>query len=511
MSWNDLETIDPSGPATSVVKERPVLTIITHPDMSRVGSWLRFDSTAEVPISRSEGNFVRPGGNTGVPLQDPGVSRSPFMIKADRGNRVTLDPTGTRTLVEVKGKQLSESKTYSMEKVRRGIPIVLGKRILLYLHLAVSYKGSGPQLGIVGESDSVVYLRQEILRVADLETPVLLRGESGTGKELAAQAIHDQGKKGKPFVPVNMGAIPETLAASELFGARRGAYTGANRDHVGFFARAQGGTLFLDEIGETPESVQVLLLRALESGEIQQVGSPMSQKVTARLVAATDADLESKMEGNSFKTPLFHRLAGYEISLPPLRERREDWGRLFLHFAREELAGIGESDRLENIREPWLPTDLGLRLLMFQWPGNIRQLRNIVRQLVIGCRGETQLHMVPMVESQLGRVAFETNPTETNATKEARIVKRPGDITPEEVRNTLRECAYDIKAAADALNISRGTLYTLIEKTPGIRKASDLTASEIEAVLFDGDYVTAARQLEVSVRALKRRAGELGI
>src|SRR5262249_34932398 len=155
----------------------------------------------------------------------------------------------------------------------------------------------------------------------------------GTGKELVARAIHESGRRrGAVCLSVNMGAIPPSLATSELFGAVRGAYTGAVRDHLGYFQRAHGGTLFLDEIGETPPEVQVMLLRVLEPGEVQRVGSPQTQKVDVRLIAATDADLERALHEGRFRAPLLHRLSGYEIYIPPLRERRDDFGRLLFHF-----------------------------------------------------------------------------------------------------------------------------------------------------------------------------------
>src|SRR6185436_13729067 len=185
-----------------------------------------------------------------------------------------------------------------------------------------------------------------------------LRGETGTGKELLARAIHQaSSRRAAPYFALNMAAIPASLAAAELFGAAKGAFTGADRRRVGYFGRAQGGTLFLDEIGELPADLQPLLLRVLENGEIQPVGGEETLRVDVRILAATDANLESAIEEGRFRAPLFHRLSGYELRLPSLRERRDDIGRLFIHFLRQELAALGEADRLADPGpegRPWL-------------------------------------------------------------------------------------------------------------------------------------------------------------
>jgi two-component system nitrogen regulation response regulator GlnG len=170
----------------------------------------------------------------------------------------------------------------------------------------------------------VPFLSRRPVRLgAPLAVPVLLQGETGTGKELAARSIHDQSTRAQgPFLAVNLGALPAPLAAAELFGARKGAYTGAVQDLPGWFGRADGGTLFLDEVGEAPLEVQVMLLRALETGEIVPVGSQTPRRVDVRVVSATDADLEAAVGRGAFRAPLLHRLAGYSIRLPPLRHRR---------------------------------------------------------------------------------------------------------------------------------------------------------------------------------------------
>ena len=198
--------------------------------------------------------------------------------------------------------------------------LLLAGRIVLVLHpMPPAPAREVEGLGLTGDSAAMAQVRADVRRVADLEVAVLLRGETGTGKELVARAIHRRSpRRSRPYLAVNMGAIPPALAAAELFGAARGAFTGADQRRTGYFSQAHGGTLFLDEIGETPPEVQVLLLRALETGEIQPVGAEAPRRVDVRVLAATDADLEAAIAAGRFRAPLLHRLNGYEIRLPAL-------------------------------------------------------------------------------------------------------------------------------------------------------------------------------------------------
>ena len=304
------------------------------------------------------------------------------------------------------GRPLDGQPSFSREELESGIVIVLAGHVVLLLHTFDPAPPRGlPSFGLVGESAALLAVRQEIQRVADLFVALLLRGETGTGKELVARAVHEAGpRRRRPYVAVNMAAIPATLAASELFGAARGSYTGADRRRSGYFSRAQGGTLFLDEIGETSAEVQPLLLRTLESGEIQPVGEEAGIPVDVRVIAATDADLEQAVLRGRFRAPLLHRLNAYEIHIPPLRERREDLGRLLVHFLRQELQAVGEARLLayDGPGSPlWLPAEVIARFAAHAWPGNLRQLRNAVRRIVIGSRGRPALEVGADLEQVL--------------------------------------------------------------------------------------------------------------
>jgi two-component system nitrogen regulation response regulator GlnG len=427
-----------------------------------------------------------------------------------------------------KNEPVGGEAVFSADEVERGVVLLLASHVALLLHrFRPVFPHSLPRYGLVGLSDPLLDLCRQIARVADLDVPVLLRGESGTGKELVAAALHHaSNRRDRPFLALNMGALPGSLAAAELFGAARGAYTGAEHARRGYFRRAHGGTLFLDEIGETPQEVQASLLRVLEVGEVQPVGAQSAQRVDVRVLAATDANLEQRVQAGTFREPLLHRLAGYSIRLPPLRERRDDIGRLLVHFLRQELAATGELEILnrDSPRQLWMKPALVVRLARYDWPGNVRQLRNAVRQLVIGSRGLPQLQSSPGLESLLGvpggglpaeppaAAPAVSNPEPSSRPVAARR-RKPADISQDELLTVLRAHRWRLKSAAEELGISRPSLYVLIEHCPAIRKAGDLKVEEIVLCHREcgGDLDLMVERLMVSRDALHRRIRELGL
>ncbi len=502
----------------------PALTIVSHPMSRRVGERLLLSPLTagrSVELSRNEPFFMRPGNTLGAHLSDPCVSRRPLVFSPGTAGGVRVDP-GPGRQTAVAGTLLQEPWEFSAEQVAAGVPLELAGRVVLLLHLAdPSAHDSAEALGMVGTSVGIQRVRRLIEQVADLDVPVLVRGETGSGKELIARALHERSpRRGKPFISVNLGAIPKELAAAELFGARKGAFTGAVRDQDGFFQAAHGGTLFLDEVGEASPEVQVMLLRVLETGEVFRVGERSPITVDLRLVAATDAALEQQIQEGRFKAPLLHRLAGFSIRVPPLRERREDIGLLFHHFARRELEVLGESRRLEPedpLAEPWLPSSLAVRLLRHGWAGNIRQLRNVVRQLVIGSRGRARLELDAQLEQELATVTSEAlgAPVPAPPAPASRTASRrkPSEIPETELIATLRACGWDFQAAADRLGVHRTSIYDLIERSPSLRTAGELGVEEITRCYQEcqGDLDAMVRKLEVSKRALARRVKELGL
>ena len=507
----------------------PGLTILYHPDFARIGERAPLASLAsgrEELLSRREPDFAAPGPPGRRPLADPHVSRTPLRLHpGPEPGSVRLVRGDCPTAVAANGEPVGAERTFSAAEVERGVVLLLAQHVVLLLSQMDPIPPGGlPRYGLVGESLEMIRLRQEIRRVAGLTVPVLLRGATGTGKELVARALHDAGPRAsRPYLAVNLGAVPPTLAAAELFGAVRGAYTGADRAREGWFTRAHTGTLFLDEIGEAPPEVQVLLLRALETGEIQPVGGGEPRRVDVRLIAATDSDLEAAVAEGRFRAPLLHRLGAYQLRLPPLSDRREDFGRLFFHFLNQELGALGEAHRL--VREtpgdrPWIPAPLVARLAALDWPGNVRQLRNVVRQLVIAGRDGGEEALWLQAESALQDTV--PRPPDSRRTvplpgvpiaPTARRYRRAEDLSDDELIAALRANRWRIQAAAAQLGISRGALYDRIDKTAKIRKAADLSREEIQACSqrCHGDLDAMVEELEVSRRGLQRRMTQLGV
>ena len=230
---------------------------------------------------------------------------------------------------------------------------------------------------LVGSSPAMAKLLAQVQRVAPSETRVCILGETGTGKELVARAIHEQsGRRENAFVTLNCAAVPAELIESELFGHEKGAFTGAAAKHLGKFEQADGGTLFLDEIGDMPVAMQAKLLRVLEEGEVERVGGDKPIGVNVRVLVATHRNLEDLVKQNTFRRDLFHRIYVFPLLLPPLRERLEDFPLLVEHFARQVAAQ-------NRWKEKIFANDAIDELRRYTWPGNIRELRNVVERLVL--------------------------------------------------------------------------------------------------------------------------------
>jgi transcriptional regulator with GAF, ATPase, and Fis domain len=236
---------------------------------------------------------------------------------------------------------------------------------------------------IIGESDSLRYVLSRVEQVSETDATVLLFGETGTGKELLAHAIHKRSRRrDRPFVIVNCAALPASLIESELFGRERGAFTGAHATQVGRFELANRGTLFLDEVGELPLELQPKLLRVLQSGELERLGSPRTIDVDVRLIAATNRDLVEEVRQGRFRRDLFYRLNVFPITVPSLRDRRQDIPLLVRHLV--ERHGRALRKPIDSVPQSVLQT-----LESYDWPGNIRELENVIQRAIIQSRGGT--------------------------------------------------------------------------------------------------------------------------
>jgi two-component system, NtrC family, response regulator HydG len=231
--------------------------------------------------------------------------------------------------------------------------------------------------GVIGDSPQMRDVIERLKRIAPTDASVLIQGETGTGKELVAQAIHQNSpRKNKPFVALNCAALSENILESELFGHVKGAFTDASADRVGKFEFAHGGTMFLDEVGDMPPATQIKLLRVLENGEITRVGSNTPLKVNVRILSATNRDLEEAITAGTFRSDLYHRLKVVTIRLPTLRRRSQDIPILIDYFIRQFAAQHGK--QIKGMSPP-----ARRKLLGFEWPGNVRQLRNVVESMVV--------------------------------------------------------------------------------------------------------------------------------
>lgn len=304
---------------------------------------------------------------------------------------------------------------------------------------------------IIGKSDAIQRVFALVNKVADTNASVLIQGESGTGKELIARSLHfNSSRSDRPFLAVNCGALPESLLESELFGHTKGSFTGAVTDSKGLFRSASGGTLFLDEIGEMPAVLQVKLLRALQEHEVTPVGSSVSKPFDARIIAATNKDLETEVAEGRFREDLYYRLNVLQITVPPLRDRREDIPLLVKHFT-EKARRTNDESQLNVSKEAMLA------LVNFDWPGNVRELENAIERAGILTSGEIQIGDLPAKIADAGGSSFKMRDTEgfrpTLDEMERRYVL--------EVLNGVNE---DKSRAAEVLGIDLSTLYRKLKR-----------------------------------------------
>jgi len=284
--------------------------------------------------------------------------------------RIGADITEQNAAEEAKGQALRELQALKEQLEEENF--VLREE----LHI-----GKGEVSRIIGKSDPIQYVVHKIQQVAPTEATVLIEGETGVGKELVARAIHDLGSRSRrPFVSVNCGALPPSLVASELFGHERGAFTGADRLRKGRFELADGSTVFLDEVGELPLEIQTNLLRAVQEGEFERVGSSVTRKVDVRIISATNRNLEQEVSEGRFRQDLFYRLCVYPITVPPLRDRPGDIPLLVNHYVQELSAK--HRKQFET-----MPAHFMRDLTRYHWPGNVRELINVLERAVITSSG----------------------------------------------------------------------------------------------------------------------------
>ncbi len=306
---------------------------------------------------------------------------------------------------------------------------------------------------LLGDSEQMRKIRNKIAKLSRSQAPIYISGASGSGKELVARLIHEKGPRiDAPFVPVNCGAIPETLMESEFFGHKKGSFTGANSDKAGLFQAADGGTLFLDEVADLPLHMQVKLLRAIQEKSIRPVGAQIEVPVDVRILSATHKDLSKLVEEGEFRQDLFYRINVIELKVPSLNERRDDIPLLAEHF----LGNIAAQAKLDK---PKLSKQATEALNNYSFPGNVRELENILERAFTLCDDDTieeedlQLPVVTNIDSN-------TNIANTDQALDSYL----GDQEKEAIQQALQQCKYNKTAAAKLLGISFRQLRYRLKK-----------------------------------------------
>jgi DNA-binding NtrC family response regulator len=384
-------------------------------------------------------------------------------------------------------------KPFEQEQIRQVVAKALSTFALARRDARLEEPTSRGRFRLIGESAAIKQIYGVVEKVANTPSTVLITGESGTGKELIARALHENSSRhGGPFIKINCAAIPKTLMESELFGYEKGAFTGAVGAKPGRFELAHGGTLFLDEIGEIPIEMQVKLLRVLQESEFERVGGIKTIKVDVRLVTATNRDLLQEIGAGAFREDLFYRLNVVPIHIPPLRERREDIPLLVDHF----IAKFNERLRkqIESIDD-----DAISRLVAHPWPGNIRELENLMERTVLFCEGPqiraSDLppeisHLAPVALAHLAPVHLVPGPiSQTSPSLMPVVVDEPGRATP---AAALAGASLKEAVRAQTERVERELIQRALDET-------------------GGNVTQAARKLKISRKSLQTKMKEFGL
>ncbi len=508
---------DPTTSRIGVNRRFVALTVLHHPDAGRVGARALLPELDAGPVAlgRLDPLFARPEGGATAPLDDPFVARRPSLLERVRGGGVRWSRGDHGSGMVADGVPVAGVVELDADRLARGVVVELAQRVVLLLHMHAAESEPLPDYGLVGRSEAMEAVRRAIREAAGSDAPVLVRGTRGAGKERVARAIHEASGRSGAWAAMNVAVMAPSTAASELFGSASGAAGGVRRREGGFRA-AREGTLFLDEIGDAPREVQAVLLAALETGELGPGDGGPPERVSARVIAASGTDLRRAAAEGAFRTALLRRLAGVEIQVPPLAERRDDIGRLLYAFLREELTALGLQERLEPRdpeSPPWMPAEVVSRLARHSWPGNVRQLRNVARQIVLASRGARHARLDAAVEVAIREPAPSEAPSRRERGPAPPRKRKPSEIEVAELTRVMRECRWKVGPAAEQLGISRASLYELIDRTPQLRRASDVSREELEVLMGElGKSVPRlAERLEVSPRGLKLRMKDLGL
>lgn len=504
---NDSDLTLTSPLSATAAAERPLLavTIAWHPDSKRIGEQFICSHSA-FALSRFLPLFQKPGSD-GLGLGYRGISREPISIRRDEADGIHVLPPQNRMVVEINGVEMTDAAYLSSAQIDAGVVVGLGRAVLLCIHFMRCLPKHNPINGFFGVGEAAIKTRDLIRQAARTAGTVLLLGETGTGKEVAARGIHALSQRANaPLVSVNMAALNESLAAADLFGAVKGAYTGAQNSRNGLFAQAQDATLFLDEVGNTPAIIQPMLLRVLETGDYRPLGAQHDIRSNARLIAATDQDLY----GGGFNQALLRRLESFIIQIPPLRARREDIGLLLIH--------LQQSSKQEEVANINVPVDLISRFLNYDWPGNIRQLTHVFKRTLLALQNGDMPAFDSLVDlaPQRGTTRADAKAAATampNGTEVTAGRKRLTDFGEPEVLAAMVANDWYIQGAAQTLGVSRPSMYKLLESHSQIRRAEQIGKEELITALEQcgGDLEDCAAHLKTPTEALRRYLNLAGL
>lgn len=472
------------------------LTVVFHPDLTRIGASMKLgtvDSSGSLRLVTSVIGRNAPVLSDDLPLNEPHVSRRALTVSHHTRGVLLADASGV-SHCQI-GPDKSASMAVTFDELKRGLSIRFGHGVVCWLRLAqfqTDTEADDPDASnsFVGVSPEAFAVCRLIDVAAQCDLPTLICGETGVGKEIVAYSIHAKSKRAQsPLVAVNMAALPETLADAELFGAAKGAFTGAETRN-GYFQAAHCGTLFLDEIGEAPLSLQPKLLRALQQGEVPVVGG-RTQQVDIRIIAATDANLS---DSSLFKQPLLHRLAGITIEIPSLSARREDMGVLLLtqsssgdNALRSVPLALDLAIRAPTIAAAW--AQFIYDALNADWPGNVRAFLLAAQRFALNL-SEHERQFIPSLNGN----------TEKSLVNDAAL-KREHEAAHYEIAETARR-----------LGMSRQAVYRRLQQIPELRLAGQLPDREfLVAIKHVGDDLDALSQhLKLSRVAIAQRLKQLG-
>lgn len=481
-----------------------VLTVLYHPETPRIGERLivPWHPGGHLELGRLGPAFTRPDGADAGPLGDRGLSRRKLTLRMTHAG-ARFEPEGELPYT-LGDREIGRELPVSAETLAAGILLECGRRVLIWIETWPTPPTAQPIPGIDGISGAAERLRARIRALAPSEIPVTVTGEPGTGKGRVATALHARGRRAAgPWITLHAGALGPATAAVELFG---------DTDRPGHFQQAEGGALFLDDIAHLPETVQPMLLRALDEDE--------AHGARVRLITATDADLDALAEAGAFYAPLLYRIRAARIDVPPLRARPADIPWLFVAFLHERLAELGHAELLRPTDDdPWLGRRVVEALLRHAWPGNLRELRNLAVEVALA--GATRRHAA--LPAHFVPRPIRTSPfaDPTALTREApRPDPDPGldddrawAVPPETLREALRRHDWRVRPAADELGIARNTVYAMMGRL-GIRRPGDLGQTDIlAAARAEGSIEPArvARRLQISERGLKLRLRALNL